>query len=176
MLHVACLQDRSPKFARRSVRFGPWRGLLATRRSESICKDQNQSHDMVYRSNLIVYSLEVHKTSLFHTLDLGFTYEEWAIKDLASFFVHLVTCLPYRFQVSGSIITANTNVSFDRFYPAPRGTTAVGFCKEMVPIWDGPEEVTDVDKVEEVILSGPRFCSVLYLEADVGRNPFRLAG
>jgi hypothetical protein len=46
----------------------------------------------------------------------------------------------------------------------------------MMPIWDGPEEVTNVNEVEEVVLSGPRLCGVLYLEADVGGNPFWLAG
>lgn len=131
---------------------------------------------MVWDSYFVIYRLEVHEASLFHVLNLKITDEERTIKDLASLFVHLVTCLPYRLQFCGSIVTADTNVSLDRFYPAPRCTTAVGFCKEIVPIWDGPEEVTNVNEVEEVVLSGPRFCGVLYLESDVGRNPFWLAG
>lgn len=129
--------------------------------------------DSVSATHLVLNALDVSEPSSLDALLLQITllYEERASKRSATFSEKLRPELQAVKIISGSIIAADVDICFGGLDPAVGGTAAVSFLEERRPVFDGAEEIADVDEVKSVVVPCPAQGGVVDLELDVGGDP-----
>jgi len=126
-------------------------------------------------THLVLNALDVSEPSSLDALllQIALLYEERASERSAAFSKKLGPELQAVEIISGSIITADMHVCFGGLDPAVGGTAAVSFLEESRPVFDGAEEIADVDEVKGVTVPCPAEGGVVDLELDVGGDPAR---
>lgn len=129
--------------------------------------------DSLSATHLVLNALDVSEPSRLDALLLQITllHEEGTSKRSATLSEKLRPELQAVEIISGSIITADVDVCFGGLDPAVGGTAAVSFLEEGGPVFDGPEEIADVDEVKGVVVPCPAEGGVVDLELDVGGDP-----
>jgi hypothetical protein len=100
--------------------------------------------------------------------------EEGVSENLSSFFKQLLVYLEVWLFVDGAVIATKLDISFSGLNPPSRDAAAVGLGEQGRPVFDGTEDVTDMNKVKLIRSPCPLKGCVVYLEANVWRNPFWL--
>jgi hypothetical protein len=130
-------------------------------------------HNLWTLTHLVLNTLDVGEPSGLDALLLQITllHEERASKSSATFSEELRPELQAVKIISGSVITTDVDVCFGGLDPAVGGTAAVSFLEEGRPVFDGAEEIADMDEVKGVFVPCPVEGGVVDLELDVGGNP-----
>lgn len=129
--------------------------------------------DSLSATHLVLNALDVSEPSSLDALllQITFLHEERASKRSATLSEKLRPELQAVEIISGSIVTADVDISFGGLDPAVGGTAAVSFLEERRPVFNGAEEIADVDEVKGVVVPCPAEGGVVDLELDVGGDP-----
>lgn len=76
----------------------------------------------------------------------------------------------------GTVVAEEDGVELAALHPPAGLAGAVSLAEQRLPVGDGAGEVPHVHEVEVVLIPGPLFGTVVYLEAEVGRHPLGLHG
>jgi hypothetical protein len=130
-------------------------------------------HHPLSLTHLVLNAFDVSESSSLDPLLLQITllHEEGVSKRSAALSEELRPELQAIKIISCSIVTSDVNVCFAGLDPAVGGTAAVCFLEERRPVFDGAEEIADVDKVEGVVVPCPAEGGVVDFELDVRRDP-----